>query len=56
MSDSSALIGTAVFILFFLVTGILGILDNPVTKLVLFGGFLILLGYIVFVKTKNPKS
>ena len=53
MNDRNVLIGTVLFVLFFLLTGIFGILDNPVTKMVLIAAFIAILANIIYSKTKD---
>ena len=56
MNDRNVLMGSVLFVIFFLVTGILGILDNPVTKMVLIAGFIAILANIIYTKTKDTKE
>ena len=56
MNDRNVLIGTILFVLFFLLTGILGILDNPVTKGVLIAVFLAIVANIIYTKTQDKSE
>jgi len=53
MDDQTTLIGTAVLILFFLVGGMLDILDNPVIKVILFSGFIAIVANIIIAQSKH---
>lgn len=62
MDDQTTLIGTAALILFFLVAGMLGILDNPVIMGILFSGFIAIIVSIIIAQSrqdddkKNPSD
>ncbi|MBT8257267.1 MAG: hypothetical protein KJO49_02265 [Bacteroidia bacterium] len=53
MTDRNVFIASILFILLFLVTGILDILDNPVTMIVLITSFLVILANIIYAKTRD---
>lgn len=53
MDDQTTLIGTAALILFFLVAGMLGILDNPVIMGILFSGFIAIIVSIIIAQSKQ---
>lgn len=56
MDDQTTLIGTAALILFFLVAGMLDILDNPVIKGILFSGFVAIIVSIIIAQSKNNED
>ena len=56
MNDFKTLIATAAFVIFFLVFGILDILDNPVMKFILIGGFLLIIIKIILTKSKEDDN
>jgi hypothetical protein len=53
MNDKITLWFTAVFTLFFFVTGLLDLLDHSIVKTILFTGFLGIVVNIILVKSKN---
>jgi len=56
MNDRNTLIATAVFMVFFLITGMLDILYNPVIKVLLLGGFLVIIINVIITKSKEEKN
>jgi len=56
MNDRNTLIATAVFIVFFLISGMLSILYNPVIKVLLFGGFLAIIISLIINKSKEEED
>ncbi len=53
MNDKTSLIATVVLMLFFFVSGLLNILDNPVIKILLFAGFVAIIINIIITKSKD---
>jgi hypothetical protein len=56
MDDHATLIGTAVLTVFFLIAGIINILDNPVIKGILFVGFIAIVASIIIAHSKKDDS
>ena len=53
MNDKITLLSTALYTLFFFVTGILDILDHFLVKTILFAGFFGIVVNIILVKSKD---
>ncbi len=57
ISDRHTLVASGLFMAFFLLCGIIGILDNPVIKFLLLIGFLVIVVKIILEKSKDgPKK
>jgi hypothetical protein len=53
MNDKITLLGTALYTVFFFVTGIMDLLDHFMVQAILFTGFMAIVVDIILVKTKG---
>lgn len=53
MNDKITLLATALYTIFFFVTGLMNLLDHFIVQAILFTGFMAIITNIILVKTKD---